>query len=453
MVVEAMKLLKVSGPDVFVHILTFLTIIGTLLNTYMFNPSRDKYYAMFLMRMDAKKYTLSNYVYELLKVFVGFIPFIIPIGMKNKVNIVICILIPFFIVNLKMGVSAYLLYKYKTSKKATSESSLDRITWIITIICLVLAYVLPFIGIVINQTVFIILEIISIPLGVYSYNYIKNYNQYREIYKNILTNPAVLQQKISNGEILRQASQKNIELGKTDNNKKGFEYLNWLFIQRHKKILLRSSQITAIISVLLIIGAIFLTYINVDIKQNMNEVVLTFLPYFVFIMYIINKGQAIAQAMFMNCDHSMLTYSFYKKPETILALFKIRLKSVIKINLIPASVIALGLPIILYVTGGTDNIFNYVILFISIMAMSVFFSVHNLVLYYLLQPYNANIESKSSTYSIANTITYIICYIMLKMRLPTLTFGITAVIFSILYCIISLMLVYKLAPKTFKLRA
>lgn len=37
--------------EVFLHILFFLTLIGAVMNTYMFDPSKDKYYAMILMRM------------------------------------------------------------------------------------------------------------------------------------------------------------------------------------------------------------------------------------------------------------------------------------------------------------------------------------------------------------------------------------------------------------------
>ena len=47
-----------------------------------------------------------------------------------------------------------------------------------------------------------------------------------------------------------------------------------------------------------------------------------------------------------------------------------------------------GLALLLYLSGGTDNPINYAILFVSIIAMSIFFSVHYLVLYYLLQTYN-----------------------------------------------------------------
>lgn len=38
----------------FTNIFIFLTLIGGFLNTYLFNPSIDKYYAIFLMRFDSK---------------------------------------------------------------------------------------------------------------------------------------------------------------------------------------------------------------------------------------------------------------------------------------------------------------------------------------------------------------------------------------------------------------
>ena len=169
-------------------------------------------------------------------------------------------------------------------------------------------------------------------------------------------------------------------------------------------------------------------------------------------MYCINRSSSVTQAMFMNCDHSMLTYRIYRTPQVILGIFKERLKTLITINLMPAVLIGGGLTLLLYLSGGTENLMNYVILFVSIIAMSIFFSVHYLVMYYLLQPYNVSTEMKSSTYKIVQGLTYIVCWYMIQIRLPILSFGITAIIFCITYCLISLVLAYKYAPKTFKLR-
>ncbi len=301
---------------------------------------------------------------------------------------------------------------------------------------------------------FYIIFAISFIGGIFSFIYINKFNDYKRLYKEILTpNNVYAVENQKNATTIQNNTLKQIELDNSlTSNKNGFAYFHELFVKRHRRILTKSARKTAIISLLIIAIVIIVTQINVDFKEKTNEIMLIYLPYFVFIMYMINRGTVVTQAMFMNCDHSMLTYRFYRTPKVILALFKERLKTLIGINLIPALVIAIGLPLILFITGGTDNPLNYLVLFVSIIAMSVFFSVHYLAMYYLLQPYNVNIEMKSSTYTLVQGVTYFACYYMLQLQLPTFYFGIATVLFSIIYCLLSLILVYRYAPKTFKLR-
>lgn len=235
--------------------------------------------------------------------------------------------------------------------------------------------------------------------------------------------------------------------------KTGFEYLNELFIKRHKKILWSSAKKIAIVCLFLLLGVLLSFYLAPEIKDRTNELLMTFLPYFVFIMYVINRGTGFTQALFMNCDHSLLTYSFYKRPRMVLKLFRIRLREIIKINLLPALVIGAGLAILLYVSGGTENPLNYAVLFISILCMSMFFSVHYLTIYYLLQPYNAGTEIKSGTYRLVMSATYFVCFFLMQVRMPTMLFGIMCIVFCILYSIVACILIYRFAPKTFRLRA
>ena len=155
----------------------------------------------------------------------------------------------------------------------------------------------------------------------------------------------------------------------------------------------------------------------------------------------------------MNCDHSLLTYSFYKQPRCVLKLFRIRLIEIMKINAVPALVIGLGLSALLYLSGGTDTPLSYVVLPVSILCISLFFSVHYLTVYYLLQPYNAGTELKSGTYMLVMSATYLICFSLMQLRVPTLLFGLLTIVFCILYGIVACILIYKLAPKTFRLRS
>ena len=92
--------------------------------------------------------------------------------------------------------------------------------------------------------------------------------------------------------------------------RKGFEYLNELFIKRHRKILWSSTKKIASICLLILLGILLAFYLVPEMKEQTNELLMTFLPYFVFIMYAINRGTGFTKALFMNCDHSLLTYPF-----------------------------------------------------------------------------------------------------------------------------------------------
>ena len=63
---------KEAGAQMVLHLLLILSIIGAAANTYIFNPTKDKYYAMILLGMKAREFTLINYFYSILKVIAGF---------------------------------------------------------------------------------------------------------------------------------------------------------------------------------------------------------------------------------------------------------------------------------------------------------------------------------------------------------------------------------------------
>lgn len=446
-----------KGVDVkgtFMHILLFLTVIGTFMNTYMFNPTNDKYYAMILMRMDAREYTLSNYLYSSLKVAVGFMPFTIYFGVAWKMNLGLCILLPFFVTAAKMAAAWLLLLRYEKKGVCMNENLPPKFAWPLTGILLVAAYGLPYAGIVVPVRAFAVIAALAVVSGLYSLVKIMGFGKYREMYQLILADK---RNSVEMNDIVKKAteeqSRKMISQDTAiTSRKKGFEYFNELFIRRHKRALWRPARRTACIAAAFIAVLLAAMQINADVKEAVNRLLLVFLPYFVFIMYAINRGTSFTQVLFMNCDHSMLTFAFYKKPEFILRLFRIRLREIIKVNLLPAAVIGAGLAMMLYVSGGTYNPLNYVVLFVSILVLSIFFSVHYLTCYYLLQPYNVNTELKSATYRIIMSGTYIVCFLFMKLRMDTFVFGIAVTAFCVLYSFIASLLVYRFASRTFRLR-
>lgn len=441
----------VPAVDTALHILLFLSIIGAVMNTYMFNPTRDKYYSMILMRMDAQKYTLSNYIYAILRVIIGFLPITLFFGLINGVSLWICLLIPFVIASIKLTVAAFSLGNYERTGKTTNENVLGKFMWSAILVLLACAYGLPALKIVIFAPVTLGIMLFAVLCGAVSLRKILKFQDYRDMYQQILVKSMNQMDEVKNKA--RHLSRNAISADAViTSNKKGFAYLNELFIKRHQKILWKSANKIAFISLFLILGVLLVFYLVPESKARVNEFFLSFLPYFVFILYAVNRGTGFTSALFVNCDHSLLTYSFYKQPVPVLKLFQIRLWEIIKVNLLPATVIGAGVVVLLYASGGTENALNYVVILASILCMSIFFSVHYLTIYYLLQPYNAATETKSATYQVILWVTYLACFLMMKIQVPTFVFGIVCIAFCILYCIVASLLVYKFAHKTFKLR-
>lgn len=442
---------ELPEEQIFLHILLFLTVIGSFANTALFNPSKDKYYAMFLMRMDAREYTLVNYIYSMLKVVFGFMPFTILFGVEGGVPLWFCILLPFCIAGMKVFVAAVTLWDYERRESGYNENRLSKYAWGGIALLLGGAYGLPVFGLALPEFVSVIAFCACIPLGIAGLWKVLSFKDYRGINKELLS--GLTNQMDTPVQIIKKANEKKISTDTTiTSNRKGFEYLNELFIKRHRKILWNSTKKISYVCILLVIGLQVLMYLAPEVKENVNGLIMTWLPYFVFIMYAINRGTSFTQALFMNCDHSLLTYSFYKQPDSILRLFRIRLREIMKINAVPAVVIGGGLALTLYTSGGTDNPLNYAILMVSILCTSLFFSVHYLTIYYLLQPYNAGTEIKSGTYRLVMSATYMVCFFLMQLRMPIGIFGIMTIVFCVAYCIAASVMVYRLAPKTFKIR-
>lgn len=440
------------GNQVFLHILLFLTVMGGYMNTHLFNPTKDKYYAIILMRMEAREYTVVNYTYAILKILLGFLPFTLWLGLSQGIPLWLCLLLPFCVAGCKLTIAALSLWDYERRGFAYNENKLSKLLWLAAGLLLGAAYGLPALGLVLPAAVSTVIMLAFVPAGAVSLWKVYSFREYKAVNRELLAQTT--NQMDAAIQITKATAEKNISADTSiASSRKGFEYLNELFIKRHRKILWTSTQKIAYICLLLIGGAMLYLYLRPEAKPGANRLVLTYLPYFTFIMYIVNRGTGFTQALFLNCDHSLLTYPFYKQPRFILKLFQIRLREIMKINAVPALIIGSGLALLLYVSGGTDNPLNYCVLIVSVLCMSLFFSVHYLTVYYLLQPYNAGTEMKSGMYRVVMMATYLCCFFLMELRMPTLVFGIMTIVFCVAYCIVACILVYKLAAKTFKLRA
>ena len=123
---------ELQSKEAFLHVLLLLTLIGSFMHTNMFDATRDKYYAMILLRMNACEYTLVNYGYYLLKGIVGFLPWVLVFGLGREVPLWLCLLIPFAVAGTKLAVDSYSLWDYAQTGHVRNDSKLKKWPWLLT---------------------------------------------------------------------------------------------------------------------------------------------------------------------------------------------------------------------------------------------------------------------------------------------------------------------------------
>ncbi|MBR6948934.1 MAG: hypothetical protein IKH54_01950, partial [Bacilli bacterium] len=308
----------------------------------------------------------------------------------------------------------------------------------------------PFIGIIINNNIIIISLVISFIISIISLIYLNGIKDYKIILKRMNSLDNIMNNEDSRYNFV-DVNNKDIKIdSKKLDSKTGYDYFNTIFFERHKDILLRSSRNYSVIILIVYVALAILCIKNTAFSKNIDFFLNNRLGWFVLIMYFINRGSIVTQAMFYNCDHAMLEYNFYREPNVIIGLFKKRLETIIKINLIPSIFIGIGNIALLLIIGKLD-MFNTVFSFLFIIFLSIFFSLHYLVMYYLLQPYDKSLKVRKVSYSIVSILTYYVCFKLSSISFSSFIFSIIGLLFTIVYIIIGLKLVEKKAPLTFKI--
>lgn len=236
----------------------------------------------------------------------------------------------------------------------------------------------------------------------------------------------------------------------------GYDKLNALFFQRHRRILAKPVRIAT--GIALLIGLAGLVTALLDRRFHFlqfpefgwvyDSTVSSLLPYF---LYGSIGSSRLTKSLFVNCDSSLLSYGFYRRSDDILKSFNIRLKHVLRLNL--------PLPVALLITHGiwlfmTDMKVTpaRLLLFIMIIAYFLFFSIHLLTTYYLLQPYTSDVQVKSPLYSVLNFAVYLFCYLPIFLQPDLYVLALTMIGLTVLYGIAARILIPRLAPRTFHLK-
>lgn len=256
---------------------------------------------------------------------------------------------------------------------------------------------------------------------------------------------AAVQKALSQSTHLEAKDYKKISSDKT-----GYAYLNELFFNRHSRLIRKPIYIrTGIVAVVCLAGFIF---IPAQVFQNakLKDDILRLAFYLPFVMYFLCNQENLTQAFYMNCDKSLLRYSFYHRAEVLLKMFRLRLFSIFKL-MAPATLMLCSF----FLAMGLRYSFGLNTLWIILITLlyGIFFMMFPLFLYYVFQPYNSSGQIGKPIVGIIKVALYMSCFFVL----PNLGGRIDARLFTLLsaaglslFILLSYILILKHAAKTMR---
>lgn len=446
-------------------------IAGAIQKSTFSVTDEEKYVFIKLMRMPAKQYSIARFWLAHLGNSLAFTVLFPVLALIFQYSVGKALLLCFFLLSAHCFGDAVFLFAIDRVKNTKSYISLQKTLG--TLLGIAVAYLpLFFLGkgqIGLWWICFVTDFLFNIPgillflvLFVLSCIFITKFVEYRKVFEKTFYLDQLLAVSKKSSQQMRFAdvNLKDEDFAKTQGKnvgierKNGYAYLNALFFLRHRRMMVRPLLVRlGIIGGVFIAalgGCLFFPKVEAAVEHFFQSALA--LPVFVFTMYILSMGERICRAMFKNCDISLLRYPFYRKKEVLLKNFQIRLFSVIRLNGMLAAAICAGTVLLFYITGMKWALSDQLLFCLTILLLSVFFSVHYLFLYYVFQPYTTELGIKNPFFNLLNTAVYIACYLCLQIDTVPSSFVWIVLSATTLYIIIALVLVYHYAPKTFRVK-
>ncbi|MBQ1733125.1 MAG: hypothetical protein II037_13040, partial [Bacteroidales bacterium] len=147
-----------------------------------------------------------------------------------------------------------------------------------------------------------------------------------------------------------------------------------------------------------------------DVSKSVLRYLFTKHPgIFVFFLAAFNTGGFMSRAMFASCDSTMLVYGFYRTPEALRKMFRLRAFSIFKYNMIQSVMMMIFAIATILLTGGENYFGEIISVIVTITSFTALFSIRHLTVYYILQPYSKDFLIKSKLFGYLSFIYGTVC--------------------------------------------
>lgn len=324
-------------------------------------------------KLEAKEASLIYGVFEPLRIAIGrFFPFIIVLGFKRA------LLISLILVFIRLMAASYNLKKSETGKRGLT----DKIWFLLLLQAGVFASLMG----IKELTMTILLPVFTLTLAgfIFAIRFLFAYDKYDrllEVAKREKDNIDLDYDLVSNESLKLKDSDLG---GVIEGEKKGYNLLNSLFFARHKRLIAKPIQKKAgIIFISLTLGLLAVKYVFTKFIGPLENYSLAGVA--IVVMLIFNDNES-NRAFFLNCDRALMQYGFYRDEDAVYTMYKLRYKSLLKLN-IPGLLAGLGSLLAHLVLFSQEDPSLALLSGGFILACYFFYPAFNLFAYYIFQPF------------------------------------------------------------------
>ena len=249
-------------------------------------------------------------------------------------------------------------------------------------------------------------------------------------------------------------SEEEIELFGTQKMKKlqGYPLLNGLFVLRNRKQFLKYLK-RRLIFLAAVFVSVIVGFVNSPlITQRIFDNIYRFVPILPVLIASYAYGEGFCRFYYTHCDSKLLAYSFYRTRKAILENYFIKLKYILKYNVILGTATAILFFALFCMAKIEIWNLSFLLLEATTVVLNVVFGIQHLSVYYLLQPYIKDSTIQNPILVMVQMPVLMLTYVFTMLSLPAVTTMLIFVIGSMLYAVLLIAAVFVRSPAAFRLK-
>lgn len=431
-------------------------VCGSLVNSGMLDMDEDAYVMLTTMQMEPTLFFAGRVIYKLTLDGLGFLIAYLIMGLDfpHALYLMIWLLIS------RIVGEAVNLYVFRYLRKIISE--IPGATAAIMATCVFMAYGFPFLrNHVVDFTCYIydylwlltaliVAAVVGYGIFIYDgYSYIA-----RTFIRGMQLNSEQVEDNAAKAELImgENSTDGYFKVFEKDESK-GINYLHKVFFSRNSDYV-RNIMLMRIvlIAVATVIGVIICVMSGQSTCDKVWSVLCGALPIMVFIMFWLSVTPKLCKSMFFYIDCGMLESTRHITGANNFKNYVVRLRKIGLYNILLAIMLCAGFVVVGAASGHTKLISELIPVLSGIVLLSVFYTIFNLTVYYMCQPYTRDMKTKGYTYYAANAAMLVICYGCVYIGWAAVVFDMVIGVVTGIMLSASSTLIYHFSNKTFVIR-